>query len=170
MSESAGGPPPDITFRRAVPADWAQLRAARLTALTDAPYAFASTLQREQAFTEETWRSRTQTSAVFAAWAGGEIIGMVSVRRAGPDGDWHLVGMWVSPALRGCGVADRLLRNACAYARAEGAAALTLWVTEINDRARGFYRRLGFAPTGGRQLVRPDEPDHWEEELALTFG
>ena len=170
MSEPAGGgAPPDITFRRAAPADWAQLRAARLTALADAPYAFASTLQRERAFSEEKWRSRTQTSAVFAAWAGGVIIGMVSVHRAGENGGWHIVGMWVSPAVRGRGVADRLLRDACAYARAEGAPTLTLWVTEINNRARGFYRRR-FAPTGGRQLVRPDEPDHWEEELALTFS
>ena len=29
---------------------------------------------------------------------------------------------------------------------------------------RAFYGRLGFRPTGARQLVRPDEPDHWEEE------
>ena len=30
--------------------------------------------------------------------------------------------------------------------------------------------RLGFAPTGSRQLVRPEEPGHFEEELALRFG
>jgi ribosomal protein S18 acetylase RimI-like enzyme len=42
-------------------------------------------------------------------------------------------------------------------------------VTEVNDRARAFYRRLGFAPTGVRQPVRPEEPDHWEEELALRL-
>ena len=48
-----------------------------------------------------------------------------------------------------------------------GAGTVTLWVTEVNDRARAFYRRLGFAPTGARQLVWPEEPDHWEEELAL---
>jgi ribosomal protein S18 acetylase RimI-like enzyme len=40
-------------------------------------------------------------------------------------------------------------------------------VTEVNYRARAFYRRLGFEPTGGRELVRPDEPDNWEEELRL---
>lgn len=49
--------------------------------------------------------------------------------------------MWVSPALRGRGVADRLLRDACEHARREGAASITLWVTEMNDRARAFYRR-----------------------------
>ena len=46
---------------------------------------------------------------------------------------------------------------------------MTLWVTEVNDRARAFYRKFGFQPTGTRQLVRPDEPDHWEEELALRL-
>ena len=75
MTQAYGAPPAGISFRRVVPADWAPLRRARLTALADAPYAFASTLQREQGFTEQTWRSRTQTSAVFAAWADGDIAG-----------------------------------------------------------------------------------------------
>ena len=50
-----------------------------------------------------------------------------------------------------------------------GGESMTLWVTEVNDRARAFYRKFGFQPTGARQLVRPDEPDRWEEELALRF-
>jgi ribosomal protein S18 acetylase RimI-like enzyme len=170
MTQANGAPRAGISFRRVIPADWAQLRRARLTALADAPYAFASTLQREQEFTEQTWRSRTQTSAVFAAWADGEIAGLASARFADDDGGWHILGMWVSPALRGRGVADRLLRDACEHARREGAVSITLWVTEMNDRARAFYRRLGFVPTGTRQLVRPDEPDHWEEELTRTLG
>jgi ribosomal protein S18 acetylase RimI-like enzyme len=156
-------------IRQLGPADWAQLRETRLAALAEAPYAFASTLAREEGFTEETWRSRTQTSAVFAAWTGPAIAGTASVLIL-EDGGWHIVGMWVSPALRGGGVAHQLLAAACDYARGQGAGSITLWVTEVNERARAFYRRFGFAPTGGRQLVRPEDPDHWEEELAMALG
>ncbi len=124
----------DAGWCAAAPADWAQLRLARLTALADAPYAFASTRARERAFTEELWRSRTQTSAIFAAWSDDTIVGMGTAWSA-DDGTWQIVGMWVSPALRGRGVADLLLRAAC-----------------------------------GHQLVRPTEPDHFEDELRLTFS
>jgi ribosomal protein S18 acetylase RimI-like enzyme len=77
--------------------------------------------------------------------------------------------MWVAPGCRGQGLADRLVEAVREQALQAGARTVTLWVTEVNDRARAFYRRLGFAPTGGRQLVRPEEPDHWEEELALRL-
>ena len=78
--------------------------------------------------------------------------------------------MWVSPKVRGTGVADRLVAAVCELARQSGFGSVTLWVTEVNGRARSFYRRLGFAPTGGRQLVRPDQADHWEEELTLRLS
>jgi ribosomal protein S18 acetylase RimI-like enzyme len=77
--------------------------------------------------------------------------------------------MWAAPALRGQGVADRLVAGVCERAAPAGAAGVSLWVTEVNGRARAFYRRLGFAPTGRRQPVRPQEPDHWEEELVLRL-
>jgi hypothetical protein len=40
-----------------------------------------------------------------------------------------------------------------------------LWVTDVNDRAMRFYHRMGFEPTGARQVVRPDEPDKWEQQM-----
>jgi ribosomal protein S18 acetylase RimI-like enzyme len=147
--------------------DWAELRAARLAALAEAPYAFSSTIAREQEFTERTWRERAGSGRTFAAWDGDTIAGLAT--GLPEDGQWHLVGMWVSPKVRGTGTADRLVAAVCDLARQSGFTSVTLWVTEVNGRARAFYRRLGFAPTGGRQLVRPDEPDHWEEELRLCL-
>jgi len=158
--------------RRLTAGDWAQLRAARLAALAEAPYAFASTLGREQDYPEELWRSRAGSGGTFGAWQGATIVGLATglPPEAAPPAktaaDWHLVGMWVAPACRGQGVADQLVDAVCEVARQSGAASVTLWVTEVNDRARAFYQRLGFAPTGGRQLVRPEEPDHFEEELS----
>jgi ribosomal protein S18 acetylase RimI-like enzyme len=154
--------------RRLTANDWMALRDARLAALAEAPYAFSSTVAREQAFTEQTWRERAGSGRTFAAWDGDAIVGLAT--GLPEDGQWHLVGMWVSPKVRGTGVADRLVTAVCELAGQSGFTSVTLWVTEVNGRARAFYRRLGFAPTGGRQLVRPDEPDHWEEELTLRLS
>lgn len=159
-------------MRKLTAADWTQLRAARLSALAEAPYAFASTVAREQEFTDEAWRSRAGSGRTFGAWQGATIVGLATglppepATAAEAAALWHLVGMWVAPACRGQGVADQLVEAVCDLARQSGAASLTLWVTEVNDRARAFYRRLGFAPTGGRQLVTPEEPEHFEEELS----
>lgn len=162
-------------IRRLVPDDWASLRQVRLASLADAPDAFSSTLAREQGFGEQLWRSRTASSAIFLAWQHGQPAGMAAgvpeqaVRAAGfsdaTPGAAHLMSMWVSPDARGQGIADALVAWVCDWASAEGAAQLELWVTEVNARARAFYRRLGFVSTGRRQLVRPEEPDHWEEQM-----
>jgi predicted GNAT family acetyltransferase len=157
----------ELEVRRLAAGDWAQLRAARLAALAEAPYAFASTLALEQQFTEQVWRDRADRGRTFAAWDGDSIVGMATGIDEGSD--WQLVGMWVSPMMRGSGIADRLVAAVCEKARQSGATSVTLWVTDVNGRARAFYRRLGFVPTGDRQLVRPEEPDHWEEELILRL-
>ena len=149
--------------------DWAALRAARLAALTEAPYAFGSTIAREQQFTEETWRDRTKTGAIFGAWHDAEVVGLATAR-LDPDEGWALFGMWVHPQWRASGVAGRLVTAACEHAQTAGADEISLWVTEVNARARAFYARLGFTPTGGRQLVRPEEPGHWEVQMARPLG
>ena len=161
------------SVRKLTASDWQALRAARLAALAEAPYAFGSTLAREQAFDEEIWRSRAGSGRTFGAFDGAAIVGLATgfpddTEHAPADRQpgWHLVGMWVAPGWRGQGIADRLVEAVCDLARRAGAGTVTLGVTEVNDRARAFYRRLGFAPTGVRQPVRPEEPDHWEEELA----
>jgi ribosomal protein S18 acetylase RimI-like enzyme len=159
-----------VTIRQLLESDWAPLRSARLAALEEAPYAFSSTLAGEQDYDEAVWRSRIDAAATFAAWSVTEIVGTATGLRAGDGSGWHLVGMWVSPGWRGTGVADRLVGAVCEHAHRAGAGRISLWVTEVNHRARALYARLGFEPTGARQLVRPDEPDHWELELASQLG
>lgn len=158
------------TVRVLTAADWSQLRTARLAALADAPYAFASTLVREEGYGDEVWRERASAGRTFGAWRHDEVVGLVTGLPLADGGTWHLVGMWVAPECRGRGVADRLVRALCDLARARDAAAMTLWVTDANDRARAFYQRMGFAPTGGRQkLERAPAPDLWEDEMAMPL-
>lgn len=168
--------PADV--RRVRPEEWQVYREVRLAALAEAPYAFMSTLEREQGFGEDIWRERLEstTAATFIAWRDGEPAGTATGKVDDPadeytvPGAWQLVGMWVDPRSRGLGVADELVETVAGHVRAEGAASLVLWVTEVNDRARAFYRRMGFVPTGKRQPVRPDEPDHWEEQMIRRLG
>lgn len=154
-------------------------REVRLAALAEAPYAFGSTLARELAFADEVWQQRlsSATAASFLAWQHEQPVGTATGKVDDPDdefavaGAWQLVGMWVDPRARGLGASDGLVHAVASHARAQGSAEwLVLWVTEVNGRARSFYQRLGFAPTGARQLVRPEEPDHWEEQLIRRLG
>src|SRR5271165_2746224 len=154
-----------VIVRALTEQDWPELRAARLAALTEAPYAFGSTLAREEAFTDETWRERAGNGRTFGAWQDSALIGLATGFLERPPGGWHLVGMWVAPECRGQGIADRLVAVVCDRARQSGAESVTLWVTDVNDRARAFYRRLGFVPTGQRQELRPGE---WEDELSVS--
>jgi GNAT superfamily N-acetyltransferase len=168
-----------LKVRQAVPDDWATLRQLRLAALAEAPQAFSSTLDREIDHPEEFWRARIAAWPQFIAWADGEPVGIAAgfAEPAGDDqagagirGSWHLVSMWVSPRARGRGIADDLVTAVSDCARADDARRITLWVTDVNERARAFYLRMGFRSTGRRQLVRPEEPDHWEEEQALDLS
>lgn len=177
---------PDVLVRRLATDDWQQARATRLAALADAPYAFSSTLAKEQAYGDELWRSRAGSGRTFGAFDGGTLIGLATGiptdeldgpaktsagdRLGSAQPNWHLVGMWVAPDYRGQGVADMLVEAVCRQAHQAGAATVTLWVTEINHRAIGLYRRHGFTPTGARELVRPQEPDHWEMQLERHLG
>jgi ribosomal protein S18 acetylase RimI-like enzyme len=72
--------------------------------------------------------------------------------------------MWVSPQLRGTGAAELLVGAVVDHARAVGASRITLWVALGNARARAFYLRMGFTPTGRRQSYPRDGADALDEE------
>ncbi len=141
-----------VDIRRLAPADWPTLRQVRLAALTDAPYAFGSTYEREIAFGEHDWRGRIQRSAWFVAFELDEPVGLAGAHAPNDrPGTREVVSMWVRPAARAGKLADQLLSTVLACAREEAAAEASLWVADDNERARRFYLRYGFAPTGNRQ-------------------
>jgi ribosomal protein S18 acetylase RimI-like enzyme len=79
--------------------------------------------------------------------------------------------MWVSPGARGSGLADRLVGAVTGHARRAGAGQVTLWVAVGNERARAFYRRMGFTPTGRRQVYpRLGAAGLDEEEFACPLS
>lgn len=158
-----------VEIHQAALADLADVRTIRLRALQDAPYAFASTYEREAAFVESDWAGRlTSGSSTFLARVGGKTVGICTglpPRRAMAE----LVAMWVDPVARGTGVAAELVRAVLAWATDEGAVRVHLWVAETNERARRFYEKLDFVLTGEQQPL-PSELDVLEFGMVHTVG
>jgi GNAT superfamily N-acetyltransferase len=136
------------------------MRDTRMAALREAPQAFASTVEREAAYSERKWRAWTQVSGrgvMYLAETDGlpEPAGIAGIVVA--DGAADLIAMWVRPAARGQKVGEALIEAATEWARSRGYAAVSLWVTESNAPARHLYERCGFTPTGERQPL-PSDP------------
>jgi len=159
-----------ITIRPASAADWREVRRIRLQALAEAPWAFGSTLEREQGFTEETWRQRAGATWAYLAWDGDRVVG-TATGLADPEpaqGTVQLVAMYVDPRARGTGCAHQLIDAVVSAAVAEGATRLLLEVTDVNPAAGRCYRRYGFVPTGRRKPL-PHTPHVTELEMVLEL-
>lgn len=147
-----------------------RLRALRLRALADSPWAFGSTLAREEAFTDDVWQERAALSAAgedrvtFIAEDDDRWIGMATGLME-PGGRLDLVGMFVAPAARGQRLGAALVEPVATWARGRGAARLHLWVTTTNEPALRLYRRAGFHPTGRTQAL-DHTPSLQELEMA----
>ena len=147
--------------------DWDVVRDVRLAALADTPDAFESSLAREQEHTEADWRALVRAGGQRLAWLEGSAVGLA--RGAVHRDEHHLVGMWVSPAARGHGVAGALVQSVVDWARAVGARGLYLWVVGDNAAAQALYRRAGFVPTGRTQPL-PTRPWQTEAQYLLDLG
>jgi ribosomal protein S18 acetylase RimI-like enzyme len=166
-----------ITVRRVTEDDWRLLRAVRIEMLRDTPSAYLETVADAQARAEADWRFRARrgsaggTDYAIAAEAAdqpGRWVGYMACFVDGP-GRAHLVSVYVAPEHRGAGLVTRMVDEVCRWARDEaGVQRLHLYVHEDNDRARAFYRRYGFAETGGTMPYELD-PTRLEIEMELRL-
>jgi ribosomal protein S18 acetylase RimI-like enzyme len=140
--------------------DWPIWRELRLTALAEAPYAFGSTLAQWSGAgdREERWRARLEIPGALDAVAvlDGDPVGMASGVPAEQGEGIELISMWVSPAARGRGVGDLLIRAVESWAVERNAEALRLSVMPDNGRAIAFYERHGFADVDEPGDLLPD--------------
>jgi len=145
-------------IRRLGRQDWRLLREVRLRALQDAPDAFGSTFAEESEHSDDWWVTGTENLAWFVAENEGEAVGLAAGIPVGAE--WNrrdcpeIISMWVESSRRGTDVAHTLLKTVIAWAESEGAREVSLSVADGNDRARRFYERAGFIPTGDRQPLR----------------
>jgi predicted GNAT family acetyltransferase len=133
-------------LRRLGPDDWEDFRGIRLRSLADSPDAFGSTLEREQAFTEDDWRRRLTGPVYVVDDPHPVAIGGVFDDAGTP----HVWGMWTEPAHRGRGHARAILDVLIP----PGTTA-ELDVNITNGGARAVYERYGFVGTGRLDPLRP---------------
>ena len=83
------------------------------------------------------------TGLFLVATDGGEIVGTGAIRRI-DEATAELRRMWLLKAYHGLGIGYRLWRELLAFARSTGFRRIRLTTDLENERARQFYRRLGF--------------------------
>jgi ribosomal protein S18 acetylase RimI-like enzyme len=115
------------------------------------PPAYEEDLARWRYWLGPDWE---QGRRAHVAVAGGRVVGVVL---AGPDPDepelGHLARLYVEPARWGHGVGTQLHHAAVRDLAGRPFAEATLWVLEANSRARRWYERLGWRPTGRRKTT-----------------
>ncbi|MFJ8312277.1 MULTISPECIES: GNAT family N-acetyltransferase [unclassified Streptomyces] len=161
----------DYLIRPVRAEEWLRMKELRLVALADpaAPVAFLETTEQALERPDSFWQERTAgvshgTSArqFVAEAADGELVGTVvvlveqvgakdifGIEIASPQA--HLVGVFVRAEHRGAGLTERLFKDAMEWAWSLEEPAIErirLYVHEDNPRAQGFYRKIGFVPTG----------------------
>jgi len=136
-----------ITIRRAVAAEAGGVRRCLSSAFEPFRYQYTRGAFEDTVPTVEAIRERMARMTVYIAVAcTREIVGTVACEVEGTDG--HVRGMAIQPAWQGHGIADRLLRTVESELAAAGCARLTLDTTDPLQRAKSFYRRSGFVPSG----------------------
>lgn len=171
----------DITVRPLAEDEWETYRDVRLRALKESPEAFAASVDKEADYGEDFWRQRlTRSRRLIAEEDDGSIVGVVSTSRLQNDESAahvsELFGLWVTPELRGTGVAWKLVSSGVDQARRDGFDFIVYWVGTDNGRAVAFASSFGFRPTdsrrpmtdesGGNGSAPDDEP---EDEMAMIY-
>ncbi|MHB8378481.1 MAG: GNAT family N-acetyltransferase [Acidimicrobiales bacterium] len=148
---------PTLLLRPCVRDDWWALKSIRLEALQDTPDAFGSSLASARSFSDSHWRLMSVQQRYFLVERDGDVVGVAAggYHDDRPGQHW-LYAMYVTPSARGGAAARTLVDAVVAWAKSERASALYLDVTTSLVRARAFYRKMGFEPTGERRVMDRD--------------
>ncbi|GAA2789607.1 GNAT family N-acetyltransferase [Streptomyces showdoensis] len=181
----------DFSIRVIRADEWEPSREIRLAALQDpvASIAFLDTYEDAVQRPDSFWQERAEGASdsggggvrqFVAETPDGRWVGTVTVLVERPTGEvrfgeaatvdqTHIVGVYVRPEARGAGVIDALFRAAVEWSWTlpePAIAQVRLYVHEENARAAAFYRRFGFAPTGGK-VAMPGDDGTYELEYAF---
>jgi hypothetical protein len=154
--------------------DLEALVALRAEALENDPLAFGATRDEDRLLSSggHTILDESKHSAVFGAFEGGALQGMVGLVRAAGAKRRHKAivwGMYVRPSARRRGIGRALLAAVISHARSwSGVRQLHLSVTDVAADARRLYLGAGFTEWG-REPRSLQWQAEWADEAHLTL-
>jgi GNAT superfamily N-acetyltransferase len=92
--------------------------------------------------------SAARGGALWVAEDAGSIVATIAAWPKSADGAWEIARMYLAPATRGTGLAQRLLAAAEGHAKAHGATLLSLHSDTRFERAHRFYEKSGYLREG----------------------
>jgi len=148
-------------------------RALRLEMLKDSPGSFTADREDAAARSDAEWETLMPTGSGpnerFGLFLEGRLVGSAGffvergrkLRHRGV-----LVGVYVTPAARGRGFGEALVRRVVEHARGH----VDVLLTGGSAAGAPLYRRIGFEPYGFlRDAIRVGGASHDEELLAIRF-
>lgn len=163
----------DITVRELAADEWEIFKTLRLRALQEDPEAFVASYEEESQHSDEEWQERMSHATRIGAQQGSEWVALASVGDEDTRDDDDLgevYGIWVTPSLRGEGVARRLMEHAELVGRNAGYSHLAYWVNTDNGRAVAFASSIGYRPTEGRRDVVVEGQPEVEAAFMIPLG
>lgn len=155
---------------------WAEYRALRLHALSDAPQAFGSSYAESRGYPDDAWMRRLrrvedgETLLLFAE-ADGVLIGMAGAVWGGADdapGVAMVISVFVVAAHRGRGIGHRLIQAVLAALRQRADLhTACLAVNSQQTEAIRTYLRAGFMPGDTVRNLMGDGQEH--DELFMEY-
>ncbi|ACV07410.1 GNAT family N-acetyltransferase [Kytococcus sedentarius] len=163
----------DITVRELAADEWEIFKTLRLRALQEDPEAFVASYEEESQHSDEEWQERMSHATRIGAQRGSEWVALASVGDEDTRDDDDLgevYGIWVTPSLRGEGVARQLMEHAELVGRNAGYSHLAYWVNTDNGRAVAFASSIGYRPTEGRRDVVVEGQPEVEAAFMIPLG
>lgn len=147
------------------PENWELYKSARLNSLKESPDSFSSIYDQEAVLSDAQWRSRLDLkfrdidALPLIAELKGQPVGIAWGFIHKPNVHVaHIYQMWVSPELRGKGIAKSLLLKIKEWALGRGCSLMALGVTTSNEAAVNLYKSFGFVAAGQFEELRADSP------------
>jgi len=164
-----------MNIRKLNPQDADAYFQIRLEGLYKNPEAFGSSYEEEKKQTSQKYKERFQASNsfTFGAFDESKLIGVITLLTESIMKMRHratIVAMYVTPGMRGKGIAKKLMNEAINKARSlEGIEQIHLTVVSSNSSAIRLYSSLGFEAYGTEKRALKNGEDYFDEDFMVLF-